>query len=215
MHIPMDIGGQKIFYRVPLLRSVMVRRWLDEVCDVYIARADDLAREKRLQRLFLHCIHCARADAYELYMEILKGATLAAKMLECPEPSALSALTERIALHHVAAFVQEKESGLAQPVLLDAARRVFALDEAAVHALHYYMEMAAESASAFCVAYAQDFAGRLQRGQNTAPMPVTQAFVCGFFNRSYDGFSKSLSKYVPFGGGGNGGKIYRRAAASD
>ena len=215
MTVPIDIGKGQFLYHVPVLRCVLVRRQLDAVCDEYIARADGLAREKRMQRLFLHIIHCARADAYELYTEILKGATLAAKSLDCPEPHTLSLLTERIALHHAAVFAQEEGSGFTQEELLRAAKRVFTLDAAAENELHCYMEKSGESLAAFRAAYAGDFAGRLLRGQENVPAPVTLAFTCGFFDRSYDGFMKSLSKYVPFGGGGNGGKIYKRAASGD
>ena len=200
-------------FRVPVLRGVLASRQLDVVCDVYIARTDDLARNRQLQQLFLHIVHCARADAYELYMEILRGATMAAKALECPEPRAFSSLTEQIALYHTAAFALENESGFSEVEFIHAAKRVFALDAAAEDALHYYMELGRENVSAFRAAYAQDFAGKLLYGQK--PTPVILAFVCGFFDRSYEGFAQSLSKYVPFGGGGNGGKIHRRSAACD
>ena len=213
MNVPITIGNKKVLFQVPVLRRVMIRRFLDGVCDPFIALTDQLAGNRRMQRLFLQIIHCARADAYDLYVAILDGNIAAARGVECPLPLELAALTKRIALHHAILFWMDNGAEYPQVDVLAAARTVFSLDETEEKELLYSMEIGADCPSLFHAEYAQAFAARLVRDDQNSP--VVLAFASQFFYRSYAGFAKSFSNYLPFGGGFVGEPFHRRTTVGN
>jgi len=191
--------------RLPLLRHVIVRRLLDDVCDSYIERTDGIS-DRFGKRFFLQAIHCARADVYELYAAILRADSAALLMMERPAPQALAVYIKRFCLYHV---IEVCAAGgrLSDADATRCASDVLQLTDAERDAATHFVTIGHEDLTMFRVTYAQMLAAELTKMSDVRP--IVLAFMSQFLYRSHEGFIKSFTNYMPLGGGRFGDTIHR------
>jgi len=189
-------GKAEWLFRLPVLRHVMVRRFLDGVCDPFITRTDEIG-DRFMRRVFLQIVHCARADAYELYAEVEEGGAAGTRDMESLTPQMLVELTKRVALYHAVVFWAKQGPQSVLRDLRQAAQTVFDFSEAEGAAFAAGLERGVDGMALFQAGYARELAAWLVRDAHVTS--AAMAFTGLFLERSHEGFAKSFARYMPFG----------------
>lgn len=183
-----------ILSRNILLQNFFVRKSLDKQYEIYLQRTDEI-EDKFIKKFFLQINNCAKADGYELFLEISKQQNDLFKTPEGVNAETFINSYKWLAYYNVLAFVLNEGRLIDVQLLKDTFYEIFQPSFEEIKIFISFDYCMPQSKVIFDSEFSKEFISNLLQIKNISPIAL--AFVSNFFYNSYEEFIKSFTNYAP------------------
>lgn len=184
-----------VFLKNSLIQNFLIRKSLDKQYEAYLQRIDEI-EDKFVKKFFLQINSCAKADVYELFLEVLKQQNEMFRGIEEFGQEVFSGSYKWMAYYNVAVFLlNEGGKSINIQLIKDTFYEIFQPDFEEVRVFLRFDDVAASGKAVFDLEFSREFMSSLLQVKNISPTAL--AFVNNFFYNSYEGFIKSFTNYAP------------------
>lgn len=177
-----------------LIQNLLIRINLDKEYEIYLQRTDEI-EDKFIKKFFLQINTCAKADAYEMFLEVYKQQNEMFKTSETIAFETFIAAYKWLAYYNVITFLFNESKLINVQFVKDTFYEIFQPNFDEVRAFLRLDDIELTSRTVFDTEFSKEFINNLLQIENISP--VALAFINNFFYNSYEGFIKSFTNYAP------------------
>lgn len=175
------------------VRKYFLQKKLEQAHENLLYEADYL-ENKLMQNIYCQLINCAKADIYELYLEIMKYKSAFDNVLADNIDDFIYGLYGWFSFYNLAEFGLEREDIFSDLHIFEPFFKIFRFDEKSEEIYNDFLELSKEDKALFEIEFYKYVMNELNIDEIDERGLI--ALIGNFFYNSYTGFSKSFTNYI-------------------